>query len=185
MIREDPKFKDTLRAASTLLFVLAFSFLPVTQDNRFKSDLPVFTQQVGITGSFTRRRAGHSAPHSPLSSFPITAQRMLQPCTSSQMLFPPSQLCRELFLHPCGLCARLPFPNPFCCSTGSCQSSLCPRPRLPPSSNSVYTPCWICSACHLQRHCLRPAKTPQIQLSLVPPPASALGQGILFQRSSQ
>lgn len=123
-------------------------------------------------------------------------------CSSSApgaKCFSPSQSCREATVqlcllapdvHPCGptgtagLCARQPFPNPFCCSTGSCQSSLCPRPRLPPS-NSVYTPCWICSACHLQRQCLGPAKTPQIQLSLVPPPASALGQGVLFQRSSQ
>lgn len=101
-----------------------------------------------------------------------------------------AKLCRlTADLHPCGptgtagLCARQPFPNPFCCTTGSCQSSLCPRPRLPPS-NRVYTPCWICSACHLQRQCQGPAKTPQIQLSLLPP-ASALGQGVLFQHSSQ
>lgn len=180
------------------LFVLGFSFLPVTQEDRFKSDLPVFTQQVGITGSFTKRRAAHSfAPQFPLSSLPTAAQMDAPAQQKEPNAFPPSQSCREAMaelcwltpdLHPCsptgtaGFCARQPFPNPFCCSTGSCQSSLRSRPRLPPS-NRVYTLCWICSACHLQRQCLGPAKTPQIQLSPVPP-VSALGQGILFQHSS-
>lgn len=93
------------------LFVLGFSFLPVTQEDRFKSDLPVFTQQVGITGSFTKRRAAHSfAPQFPLSSLPTAAQMDAPAQHKEPNAFPPSQSCREAMaelcwltpdLHPC------------------------------------------------------------------------------------
>lgn len=131
--------------------------------------------------------------HLPHNSTPFLSlpRWVLQLSTGTKCFSPlkgKAELCLlDPELHPCGptgWCARQPFPNPFCCSTGSCQSSLCLQPRLPPSSR-VYTLCWICSACHLQRQCLGPAKTPQIQLSPVPPPASALGQGIMCQLSSQ
>lgn len=115
------------------LSVLGFSFLPVTQDDEFKSDLPVFTQQVGITGSFRKRRATpwpHSSHSAPLLSLP---RQMHQLSTRSQMLFPVPMVqkafptrYRPASLAPTGVCARQPFPNPSCCSTGSCQSSLCP-----------------------------------------------------------
>lgn len=72
------------------LFVLGFSFLPVTQEDRFKSDLPVFTQQVGITGSFTKRRAAHSfAPQFPLSSLPTAAQMDAPAQQKEPNAFPP------------------------------------------------------------------------------------------------
>lgn len=75
----------------------------------------MFTQQVGITGSFTKRRAGHS--FCPTLPSQLPSWHCPDGCSSSapgaKCFFPPSLTCAESFsrsLHPrgpTGWCARL------------------------------------------------------------------------------
>lgn len=126
-----------------------------------------------------RAEQGTHLPHTSLSAPFLALPRGCSSSEPGEQCFSPLSAAQRAFparsSPAAGSVPGCHSLNPFCCSTGSCQSSLCPRPRLPPPSSSVYTPCWICSACHLQRHCLGPAKTPQIQLALVPPPCQHPG----------
>lgn len=81
------------------------------------------------------------------------------------------QWCRELFLLATDLHPWLPpgyVPGSHSLiPPAAVQEAVSHRSALAKAapSNSVHTPCCIYSVCHLQRQCLGPSRTPQIQLS--------------------